>query len=113
MRSDRLVIGAVVLLAGGLGLLFGFTHGTSSVSLGYPLSATRFHLDVTTTGIPVLVGLPLVGAGALLLLFALIAAIAAQFQRPEPFTTLQLPKRSEPFGEFEEARHQSFGEFEE
>src|SRR5215475_7227709 len=115
MKSDRLVIGAVVLLAGGLGLLLGFTHGATSLSLGYPFSATTLHLDLTTAGIPVLVGVPLVAAGTLLLVFAMFAAIAAQFHRTEsePFTTLHLPKRNEPFGEFGEGRHQTFAEFEE
>jgi len=46
---------------------------------------------------------PLVGAGAVLLLFALIAAIASQFRREETVLRLDLPtKRREPFGEFED-----------
>ena len=104
MKSDRLVIGAVVFLCGGIGLLFGFTDGTTGFNIGYPFSATRLHVDITTTGIPVLAGLPMVAAGVLLLFFALIAAIAAQFQRSEPFQTLHLPsdvpsKRQGPFEE--------------
>jgi hypothetical protein len=64
-------------------------------------------VDITTTGIPVLVGIPLVAAGAVLLVFALIAAIASQFRREESFLALDLPsdvstKRREPFAEFEE-----------
>jgi hypothetical protein len=103
MKLDRLVIGSVVFIGAGLGLLFGFTNGTTGLNVGYPFSETRLQLDVTTTGIPVLAGLPLVAAGALLLFFALIAAIASQFHRSEPFITLDLPsKRRESFGEFEE-----------
>jgi hypothetical protein len=104
MKSDRWVIAAVLFLAAGLGLLFGFTDGTAGVNLGYPFSATKLHVDITTTGIPALVGLPLVAAGALMLFFALIAAIVSQFERPpEPPLSLNLPsKRREPFGEFEE-----------
>jgi hypothetical protein len=103
MKSDRLVIAAVLFLAGGLGLLFGFTNGTTGLSVGYPFSETRLHVDINTTGIPALIGVPLVAAGALLLIFALIAAIASQFRRPEPILTLELPtKRREPFGEFED-----------
>jgi hypothetical protein len=103
MKSDRLVIAAVLFLAGGLGLLFGFTNGTTGLGVGYPFSATRLHVDITTTGIPTLIGVPLVAAGALLLFFALIAAIASQFRRPEPVPASDLPaKRREPFGEFED-----------
>jgi hypothetical protein len=104
MKSDRWVIAAVLFLAAGLALLLGFTNGSTGVTLGYPFSATILHVDITTTGIPVIVGLPLVAAGALLLLFALVRAIASQFERPpEPPLSLNLPtKRREPFGEFEE-----------
>lgn len=113
MKSDRLVIFAVLFLAAGLGLLIGFTHGASGLNVGYPFSETKLHLDITTTGIPVLVGVPLVAAGAVLLFFALIAAVASQFRRPEPIITLDLPKRSEPFGEFEESRSHAFSHFDE
>jgi hypothetical protein len=100
MKSDRMVIGAVLFLAGGLALLFGFTDGTASVNLGYPFSATKLHLDLTTTGIPVIAGLPLVAAGALLLFIALIAAIVSQFRGHEPDHSPELPaKRQEPFEE--------------
>jgi hypothetical protein len=100
MKSDRMVIGAVLFLAAGLGLLFGFTHGTAGVNLGYPFSATRLHLDLTTTGVPVIAGLPLVAAGAFLLFIALIAAIISQFRGQEPDRSLDLPtKRQEPFEE--------------
>lgn len=103
MKSDRLVIAAVIFLAAGLGLLFGFTNGATGLNIGYPFSATSLRVDITTTGIPVLAGLPLVAAGALLLLFALIAAIVSQFRRPEPDHEPDLPaKRKEPFEEFEE-----------
>ena len=103
MKSDRLVIFAVLFLAGGLGLIFGFTDGTTGLNVGYPFSATRLHIDVTTTGIPVLAGFPLVAAGVVLLFFALVAAIASQFRRDEPVLSLNLPtKRREPFGEFED-----------
>lgn len=103
MKSDRLVIFAILFLGAGLGLIFGFTDGATGLNVGYPFSATRLHVDITTTGIPALVGVPLLAAGAVLLFFALIAAIASQFRREEPVFTLDLPtKRREPFGEFED-----------
>lgn len=101
MKSDRLVIGGVVFVAAGLGLLFGFTNGSANVNLGYPLSQTKLHLDITTTGIPALVGMPLVGAGGLLLIMAFIAAIVSQVRDPEHHSDLG-SKRREPFEEFEE-----------
>jgi len=102
MKSDRFVIGSVVLLAAGLALLFGFTSGSTGFTLGYPLSATKLHVDITTIGMPALAGLPLVAAGALLLFIALIAAIASQFSQPESRDAPDLPsKRQEPF-HFEE-----------
>ena len=112
MKSDRLVIAAVLFLAAGLGLLFGFTNGTTGLNVGYPFSETRLHVDITTTGIPALIGVPLVAAGALLLLFGFIAAIAAQFHRSEPVLRLDLPKRSAPFAEFGDSAHQPFRRFE-
>jgi hypothetical protein len=100
MKSDRWVIAAVLFLAAGLGLLFGFTDGTASMNVGYPFSATKLRVDITTTGIPALVGLPLVAAGTLMLFFALITAIVSQFRRPEPEPARDLPlKRQEPFEE--------------
>ena len=103
MKSDRLVIFAVVFLATGLGLLFGFTNGTTGLSIGYPLPETKLHMDITTTGVPALLGVPLVAAGALLLFFALIAAVVSQFRHAEPPLTSDTPsKRREPFAEFEE-----------
>ncbi len=113
MKSDRLVIGAVLLLAGGLGLLIGFAAGATGLSVGYPFSETKLHVDITTAGIPVLVGVPLLAAGGVLLFFALIAAVVAQFHRAEPIITLDLPKRREPFSEFGQPRPHTFGEFEE
>ena len=107
MKSDRLVIFAVLFLAAGLGLILGFTNGTTGMNVGYPFAENRLHVDITTTGLPALLGVPLVAAGALLLLFALFAAIASQFRREEPDLSLHLvsdtgSRRREPFAEFEE-----------
>ena len=100
MKSDRLVIGAVVFLAAGLCLIFYFCHGTTGLNVAYPVSGTNLHLDITTTGLPVLAGVPLIGAGILLLLIALIAAIVSQFQNPEEHRTAESrSRRAEPFEE--------------
>ncbi len=98
MRADRLVIAAVLFLGVGLGLVFYFCNGTTGFNVAYPVSATSIHIDITTTGIPVLVGVPLTLAGALLLVIALIAAIVAQFGRRGVEVAPEVPgKRYEPF----------------
>jgi hypothetical protein len=107
MKSDRLVIFAVLFLAAGLGLVLGFTNGSTALNVAYPFSETRLHVEIATMGIPVLTGVPLILAGTVLLVFALIAAIASQFRREESFQSLHLPadisaRRRPPFAEFEE-----------
>jgi uncharacterized membrane protein len=92
MRSNGVLIGSVVFLAVGLGLIFGFCHGTTGFTFGYPFSATSLHLDITTTGLPALAGLVLTGIGCLLLLLSFILAFGGQgrvyeapIRRGEPF----------------------------
>jgi hypothetical protein len=80
MRSDRLLIGSVLLLAVGLDLIFGFCDGTTGLSLGYPFSATALHIDITTTGIPALAGMALTAVGCLLLIVSFILASVGQVQ---------------------------------
>ncbi|HEY1986551.1 MAG TPA: hypothetical protein VGG85_14140 [Terracidiphilus sp.] len=103
MKSDRLVIGSVVFLAAGLGLIFYFCHGSTAFNLAYPVSGTSIHFDITTTGVPALVGVPMAGAGALLLVIALIAAIVSQSRAPEPErdTSDRRTRRAQPFEETE------------
>ena len=80
MRSDRILIGAVLFVGVGLSLIFGYCNGTTGLNIGYPWSGTSVHIDITTTGIPVLIGMPLTVIGSALLLAALILAVVAQFQ---------------------------------
>lgn len=100
MKSDRTVIAAVLFLAGGLGLLIAHVDGTTGLSVAYPVTATKLHADVTVTGWPVLAGVPMVAAGLLLLVIALIVAIVSQFRAPEPNRIADVPaKRQDPFEE--------------
>jgi hypothetical protein len=67
---------AVVCLAVGIGVIFGFCNGTTGLQLGYPLSASSIHIDITTTGTGVPIAVGLIGIGALLLIVATVIAIA-------------------------------------
>lgn len=79
MRSDRILIGAVLFLGIGLILILGYCNGTTSLNFGYPWSGTSVHIDITTSGIPVLIGFPLTVIGLVLLLAVLILDVVAQF----------------------------------
>jgi hypothetical protein len=100
MKSDRLVIFAVLFLSVGVGLIFGYCHGSTGLSFSTSVAETKLAVDITTMGAPVLAGVPLIGLGALLLFLALIAAIVSQFRPREPQRVADEPvKRREPFGE--------------
>ncbi|HEU5458230.1 MAG TPA: hypothetical protein VFU68_06400 [Terracidiphilus sp.] len=79
MRSDRPLILAVVLMATGLALTFGYCHGTAGINASYPFSGASFQLQLATYG-PAAVGGPLLTlAGLLVMAWALLCAIMAQF----------------------------------
>jgi hypothetical protein len=83
MRADPPVIGAVVFLGIGLGLIFGYCHGTTGFSFAYPLSGSVLHVDFTTSGPAVLGGFICTAIGVLLLIWAFFAALADLFSRRE------------------------------
>jgi hypothetical protein len=80
MKSDRFVIASVVFLAIGLYVTFGYCNGTAGIWAGWPLSALKLNICVTTNGPGALGGPVLVGLGALLLLWAFISAVGSQFR---------------------------------
>lgn len=71
-----ILVTAVVCLAVGIGVLFAFCHGNTGVQFAYPLSAASVHVDITTNGIPAILGLILTVLGAFLLIVATIIALA-------------------------------------
>lgn len=89
MRADRILIGASLFLGVGLWSLFNFCHGTVGMAFALPVAGTKFNMEITTMGVPALVGVPLALIGILLLIAALLAAIVQQF-RPS------LPRHPEP-----------------
>ncbi len=78
MRIDRLLIVSVLCLSSGLGLIFGYCHGTVGANAGWPLDACSLQIATTTTGPGSLGGLGLTILGALLLLCATLVAIVNQ-----------------------------------
>lgn len=79
MRPDRPLIVAVLLLASGSGLIFGYCHGTAGVNAAYPLSGCAVNLCTTTTGPGALGGLMLLLLGVFVLLWTFVLAVLAQF----------------------------------
>jgi hypothetical protein len=80
MKSDGPLILAVVSLAAGLGLIFGYGNGTEGFNAAYPFAAANLNLSITTVGPAAIGGLGLTALGLLLLIWALICAILGQFR---------------------------------
>jgi hypothetical protein len=97
IRLKPLLLISVVCLALGVGLVFGYCNGTTGMTMGDSLAAASIHIDITTTGVPVLVGIPFTFAGAFLLFIAWVLAIFGGSKRnavePAP------RRRDEPFQE--------------
>jgi hypothetical protein len=79
MRADGPLVGAVIFLGIGLGLILGYCHGSTGMSAAYPLAGSTLHIDLTTTGPAVLGGVTCTAVGALLLIWAFLAAIVDMF----------------------------------
>ena len=82
MTLERVLIGSVIFLAIGLGLIFGYTHGTVGFSAAYPTSGASLQVSLNTTGTPAMAGVGLTLLGLVLLLWALVEAILRQMQGP-------------------------------
>jgi apolipoprotein N-acyltransferase len=87
MRADRVLIGAGVVLGVGLWLLFNFCHGNVGVGFALPVAGTKFNMDITTMGVPALIGMPITVIGIILLVAALVLAIVQQFR---PVRTIRI-----------------------
>ena len=100
MRRGKALIAAVLFLTAGMWVLFEYCNGNAGVNFGDQLSANKITINLTTTGVPMLIGVPLLGIGLLLLLIAFIGAIVAQFRRPpEPEREESSARREVPFEE--------------
>ena len=83
LRTDRWLIAALAFLVGGLWLTFEWGHGAAGLNIAFPAQGTKLAINVTTTGWPVMTGVPLVIVGVLLMAAALVVAVIAQFHRPD------------------------------
>jgi hypothetical protein len=75
MKFEYVLILSVLLLATGLGLIFGYTHGSVGFGGAYPVAGASLQASITTTGLPAMVGVPLTALGLLLLVASVITAI--------------------------------------
>jgi len=78
MNCERSLIASVVLLTLGLGLVFGYCHGTVGFGAAYPVSGTSLQLSITTTGLPALAGFVSTLLGMLLLIVEVVQAVVGQ-----------------------------------
>ncbi len=98
MKTGRALIAAVLFLGAGLWVTFAYCNGTVGFNAAYPASATKLTVDITTTGVPVMIGLLLVATGLLLMLIAFIGALVMQFRRPRAVKHEDVsPRREMPF----------------
>jgi len=93
MNSERSLIAAAVLLGLGLGLIFGYCHGTIGFSASYPVSWRALLVSINTTGRPLIAGLASTLVGVLLLLVALIQAIVNQVHWPGESSKTAVPAK--------------------
>jgi hypothetical protein len=82
MNTERTLIGSIVFLAIGLGLIFGYCHGTVGLNAAYPVAGAGLSISINTTGLPAVLGTASTLLGVLLLVVALIQAIMGQVRWP-------------------------------
>ena len=90
MNSERTLLSSIVFLVLGLGLIFGYCHGTVGFSAAYPVSGTSFQVAINTTGFAAMAGVISTLIGILLLITATLQAIGGQVRSPAEKAKAQL-----------------------
>ena len=91
MNCERSLIASVIFLGAGLGLLFGYCHGTIGFSAAYPMAGASLQIAINTAGFPAVAGVVLTLVGLLLLIVALIQAVVSQW--PEGAVKTAVPAK--------------------
>ena len=86
LRSDRPLILSVLLLAAGIGILFGYGNGTGGFNASFPMAGAQVQAAITTYGPAAMGGLALTALGVLLLAWSFLAAIVGQVRVLGPVT---------------------------
>jgi uncharacterized membrane protein len=96
MRTRRLLITSFVVLAVGVYLICNYCNGSTGFSFAYPVSGSSLKIDITTTGLPALAGVPLAVLGLLLLTSSVVAALVGEIQtlraKRKPAEKINLPE---------------------
>ena len=82
MNCERSLIASIAFLLAGLGLIFGYCHGTIGLSGAYPIAGAALEVSIKTTGWPVVAGLGATLIGIVLLVVALVQAVIGQIRWP-------------------------------
>ncbi len=82
MNSERSLIASVIFLLIGLGLIFGYCHGTIGLSGAYPIAGAGQEVSIKTTGLPAVLGVSATLIGVVLLVVALVQAVVGQVHWP-------------------------------
>ena len=92
MNSERSLIASVVFLVTGLGLIFGYCHGTIGLSGAYPIAGAAVEVSIKTTGLPAVLGVSATLIGVVLLIVALVQAVVGQVHLPGEKTSAVVAK---------------------
>src|ERR1017187_5223539 len=78
MKANRSLIAAVLFLTAGLGMIFAYCVGATSMNVGYPVAVSNVQIAITTSGPAAMGGAALTVIGLLLLIWAFLWAIIGE-----------------------------------